>query len=234
MPGPYNTFTVEHFELYNLDSDIGETTDVSHQYPEVVAELNIIADSARNELGDKLKNQKGRGVRKPGRIIQKKTEVNNLASGKKITIKGEAGFEYAGQGDITLINGILGSYDFTDGEWLGFQGQDIEINIDLEKALPLNRIIVSALENQEAWIFSPGKMIFSVSNDGIDYKRIQVINSDSVQPKQEALVRKFIASVKDQNVRFVKIIAESIITCPPWHAGAGGKAWIFMDEVIVE
>ena len=34
--------------------------------------------------------------------------------------------------------------------------------------------------------------------------------------------------------RYVKVLALGQITCPPWHAGAGGKAWLFCDEIIVE
>ncbi|CAA6677567.1 MULTISPECIES: sulfatase [unclassified Lentimonas] len=38
--------------LYNLEADISETTDVAAQYPELVAQLTKLADSARADLGD--------------------------------------------------------------------------------------------------------------------------------------------------------------------------------------
>ena len=31
-----------------------------------------------------------------------------------------------------------------------------------------------------------------------------------------------------------KFIAETIGTCPAWHSGNGGKAWLFADELTVE
>jgi hexosaminidase len=34
--------------------------------------------------------------------------------------------------------------------------------------------------------------------------------------------------------RYVRVTAKTIGTCPAWHPGAGGKAWIFMDEIFVE
>ena len=76
-PGPTGTFTVKEPELYDLEKDIGETTDLGMQYPDVVEELKRIGDSARNDLGDKLRNIKGKGVRKPGRIRQEKTKREN-------------------------------------------------------------------------------------------------------------------------------------------------------------
>ncbi len=47
--------------LYNLEADIGETTDIADQYPEVVQRLTALADQARSELGDY--NRLGTGVR---------------------------------------------------------------------------------------------------------------------------------------------------------------------------
>ncbi len=51
-------------ELYDLDNDISETTDVSGQHPEVVERLLVLADSCRAELGDKLTEIEGSGVRR--------------------------------------------------------------------------------------------------------------------------------------------------------------------------
>jgi len=50
--------------LFNLDKDIGETTDVKKKYPEVVAKMNRLGEAMRTELGDN--RRKGGGQRKPG------------------------------------------------------------------------------------------------------------------------------------------------------------------------
>lgn len=55
-------------ELYNLQSDVGETTNVADQHPEVVEQLSRLADVARRDLGDSLHNITGAGVRPPGRV----------------------------------------------------------------------------------------------------------------------------------------------------------------------
>lgn len=66
-PAKYEQAKIE-LELFDLKNDVGETTNVYSQYPEVVARLNRHADQARTELGDKLSNMKGTGVRPAGRI----------------------------------------------------------------------------------------------------------------------------------------------------------------------
>jgi hypothetical protein len=40
--------------------------------------------------------------------------------------------------------------------------------------------------------------------------------------------------VDETKARYVKVFARNIGTCPPWHIGAGGKAWLFIDEITIE
>ena len=54
--------------LYDLKSDIGETTDVAAKHPEVVARLDKVAEAARKALGDKLTRREGNEVRPPGQL----------------------------------------------------------------------------------------------------------------------------------------------------------------------
>jgi arylsulfatase len=73
VPVPYSHRKLEKAELYDLVHDIGETTDVSAQYPEVVRQLEGEAEKARADLGDGLTKRPGSGHREPGRLEEKKT-----------------------------------------------------------------------------------------------------------------------------------------------------------------
>lgn len=53
--------------LYNLETDVGETTDVAAQHPDVVARLKELADKMRADLGDSLTNQSGKNRRPAGK-----------------------------------------------------------------------------------------------------------------------------------------------------------------------
>jgi arylsulfatase len=50
---------LEQLKLYNLAEDPSETTDLSSDYPEIVATINALADRKRAELGDDLTGVKG-------------------------------------------------------------------------------------------------------------------------------------------------------------------------------
>lgn len=54
--------------LFNLKEDIGETTDVKSEFPEILATMQRLADVARADLGDTRTGNKGSGVREPGRV----------------------------------------------------------------------------------------------------------------------------------------------------------------------
>ena len=55
-----------------------------------------------------------------------------------------------------------------------------------------------------------------------------------LKQSEEVLVRDLTVATGRGEARYVRIVARNVGTCPPWHPGAGGKAWLFVDEIIVE
>lgn len=70
-PAGYKQVKLDKPMLFDLDKDIGETTDVSAANPDVVARMQTHADAARAELGDSLTKAVGKGTREPGRVAEK-------------------------------------------------------------------------------------------------------------------------------------------------------------------
>ena len=68
IPATYESRTVEVSELYDLQNDIGETTNVAEKHAEIVKRLEDFAEKLREDLGDSLTQRKGKGVREPGRV----------------------------------------------------------------------------------------------------------------------------------------------------------------------
>ena len=70
-PAGYKQVKIEKPMLFDLEKDLGETTDVSAANPDMVAKLQKYANEARAELGDSLTKEVGKGVREPGRVTEK-------------------------------------------------------------------------------------------------------------------------------------------------------------------
>jgi arylsulfatase A-like enzyme len=54
--------------LYDLAKDPGEATNVAAEHPAVVARLQALAETIREDLGDSATKRPGKGVREPGRL----------------------------------------------------------------------------------------------------------------------------------------------------------------------
>ena len=63
-PGPRGPFPNA---LFNLDADVGETTDVSNRHPDIVERLQKLANQAREDLGDARREMEGKNRRPAGK-----------------------------------------------------------------------------------------------------------------------------------------------------------------------
>ncbi len=54
--------------LYDLEADIGETTNLAGKHPEVVNQLMVFVERARQDLGDSLTKREGKNIRPAGKI----------------------------------------------------------------------------------------------------------------------------------------------------------------------
>jgi arylsulfatase A-like enzyme len=66
-PVPYDQAQIG-LALFDLEQDVGETTDVKAKHPDVVARMQQAAERIREELGDTQPRRVGSGVRGPGRL----------------------------------------------------------------------------------------------------------------------------------------------------------------------
>ena len=67
MPGTLLRKEIE-LSLFDLEKDPGETTNVADQHPNIVKELMVFVERARDDLGDALTKRTGKNLRVPGGI----------------------------------------------------------------------------------------------------------------------------------------------------------------------
>ncbi len=164
------------------------------------------------------------------------SEFSLLKSGNFESIEFEYPFsqKYAALGNLSLGDGVFGSEEDYHNNWLGFEGVDMITTIDLGTEKMIHKVMVNFMNKVKSWIFLPEYLEIEISGKGKEFKLAgTAVNKIAPADKK---VRSFLFSVEFPKVktRFVRIKARNIEVCPEWHQGAGGKAWIFTDEIIIE
>ncbi|MCB9503814.1 MAG: sulfatase-like hydrolase/transferase [Deferribacteres bacterium] len=233
FPGPYGKGETG-LALYNLDTDIGERMNVIEQEPEIAQRLSELAEKIRYELGDRLTGIQGKEVREPGRHhVETIQKIEHRAVGKKILLGQEYGASYTGGGKNAVIDGLRGTTDFQDGTWQGYEGTDFGALVDLGKVQKLRHISVGFLQNQMSWIFLPSDVQIEISLDGQNFDVIHHVSTE-MQKDPKVKIQNNSIQLKAKPARYIRIYAKNAGVCPAWHSGAGGKTWIFVDEIVVE
>jgi hypothetical protein len=232
FPGPIAQIKVGQ-ALYDLATDIGQTRDVAPDHPDVATVLQALAETERTELGDALTGRTGRGVHEPGRLVPAGSRaIAHAGVGCVIQLADPPSPKYPGHGGPTLLDGERGSFDFHDGKWLGFEGSDFKAAVDLGGPGTVRRVACGFLEEQASWIFLLVRVDVAVSADRATYKPARMFVEKAVA-RRGPRVRDYAASIPRAPVRFVRVRAESIWTCPSWHIGASGKARLFVDGIMI-
>ncbi|MFL9838232.1 GH92 family glycosyl hydrolase [Flavobacterium sp. ST-75] len=150
-----------------------------------------------------------------------------------IEIKSKFNSMYHAGGPEGLIDGIEGTTNWRKGDWQGYQNQDFEAVIDLQKEIPVNTIDAGFLQDSRSWILMPVKVEYYVSDNNKDFTLVKTIETKT-DARQDNVIEHFTAELNNITARYVKVKAYNFGTLPQWHQGAGGQAFIFIDEITVK
>lgn len=141
--------------------------------------------------------------------------------------------KYPASGQFALVDGMKGSINFHDGNWQGFEGEDMEVVIELDTIQNIRQISVGVLQVPNFWIFYPDFISVEVSENGVDFEESIVVRNEVPLDQEGPIKQTLIINLEENNTRFVRAKAKNIKTCPDWHKGAGWNSWLFVDEIIV-
>ncbi len=141
--------------------------------------------------------------------------------------------KYAAKGAESLIDLEKGSKVFSDGKWLGFEGEHMTAVLDLGSKELVNKVAVGCLEDTGSYIFFPRSIEVLSSMDGLSYTSQQKITIPMASEPMPGHVKSFLLDFDQVSTRYLKIIVQGTLKNPDWHAAPGSKNWIFIDEVLV-
>ena len=191
-----------------------------YKEPFSIKESSIVQAYTADGLGGMSKPVTGTFIKKPNNYTIKLNSNYNRA--------------YHAGGANGLIDGILGSENWRKGDWQGYQSQDFEAVIDLQKNMKVSEISSSFLQDSRAWILMPAKVEYYVSEDNVNFSLIQTIDN-TINPKDDgSIIKSFDAKLPKTKARYIKVKAYNFGKLPEWHQGFGGDAFIFIDEISIK
>ncbi|MHC2992321.1 beta-N-acetylhexosaminidase [Pontibacter sp. HJ8] len=163
-----------------------------------------------------------------GKVSTRKLDVHK-AFAHSVELKHAPHRSYTAAGPLTLVDGQQATNSFTNGQWLGFLGTDVEAVIDLKEKQRINSITSSYLQTKNDGIHLPEQVEFAISKNGKKYKTVKVVTELTDKPGvfKETLT----AEVPNKKARYIKITAKNP---RPGSEKDKGKAWLFTDEIIVK
>lgn len=157
----------------------------------------------------------------------------HLAYKKKVKFISPDISKLANGADAMLTDGIRGSHEY-GYNWLSFQGQNLEVVIDLEEVKQVKRI-ESAYYQYGFWLrLFPKKVEYYTSEDGQRFTLASSVENTLPIDQYGGQQRDFIGEFAPRNARYVKVVAHTIGNTPGWHPGAGRPAVMLVDEIVVE
>ena len=141
--------------------------------------------------------------------------------------------QYSAGGLKALIDHQRGGENFRTGSWQGYYGVDLIATVDLGQPKRINRLAGSFLQEAYSWIWMPREVEYFVSDDGKKFRSVGKVKTDVPVDADGAFVQEMAVRPRT-NARYVKMVAKTIGICPEGHVGAGQKAWIFCDELVIE
>ncbi len=160
-------------------------------------------------------------------------DVTHAALDKPVEMAHRFAWIYSGSGDQALVNGLQAAPHYRDPSWQGYYGDDLVVTIDLGEPTLVKTVDSSFLQELAPGIFLPPVVEYLVSDDGSEFRSVAEITHTVPLESQGPLVHQFSAKLEDVRARYVRIRARNVKTIPAGHQAAGGKAWLFADEIRV-
>jgi len=167
------------------------------------------------------------------RAAAKAERTDHAAVGKPVTLAAMPSPNYPALGATSLTDGRIGEVDHASGLWLGFHADDLDATIDLGRSRPIRRLAARFLQATRVGIHPPRKVVFEISADGKTFTQVASVAVKDADKARGTTIHLVGSGPLRATGRYVRIRAVNLKTVPAWHPARGKKAWLFVDELLV-
>ena len=93
----------------------------------------------------------------------------NKATGRRIALNAAPTLKYTYGGASLLVDGYRGGPVYSNGAWIGFLNEPLDVTIDMQGAKPYSAVTVESLVEKGEWVFPPSSVGVYLSDDGREF-----------------------------------------------------------------
>ena len=142
--------------------------------------------------------------------------------------------QYLFKGASTLNDGLKGNSSYRSGRWIAFNGNDMDMTIDLQQPTEISSVAISVNIAKGDWVFDARNLSVEVSDDGKTFKKIASEEYPAMKETDKDGVVDHQLTFAPVTTRYVRVIASPEKTLPEWHGGKGKNAFLFVDEIKID
>ena len=158
----------------------------------------------------------------------------NKATGRRIALNAAPTLKYTYGGASLLVDGYRGGPVYSNGAWIGFLNEPMDVTIDMQGAKPYSAVTVESLVEKGEWVFPPSSVGVYLSDDGREFTEAALMSVPQETAGSPDGVKPFKVLFPETSARYLRVVARTVDPIPAWHGAAGQKAHMFVDEIIVE
>ena len=158
----------------------------------------------------------------------------NKATGRRIALNAAPTLKYTYGSASLLVDGYRGGPVYSNGAWIGFLNEPLDVTIDMQGAKPYSAVTVESLVEKGEWVFPPSSVGVYLSDDGREFTEAALMSVPQETAGSPDGVKPFKVLFPETSARYLRVVARTVDPIPAWHGAAGQKAHMFVDEIIVE
>ncbi len=146
----------------------------------------------------------------------------------------QPGPKYPGSGIPGLFDGLIGSSNPDNKQWMGFEGSDFDVAVDLGEVKEVKVLGLDVLQLPANRMFLPSAVEFYASADGKDYILLNTYypsQTDDLRLDGPVMLTR---NFDNLHTRYIRIKAINASSDPSLNSAGETKAWLLVSEVEIE
>ena len=160
------------------------------------------------------------------------------AGKRELVLKSEPDAPYNEYPKRKLEDGRIGNPANYHEGWVGFYGKPMKVLCEDYRSFNDSlEITLSFAHHPSQWVFMPQKVLVSYSTKGKKYSQPEEVMlpfDPTLKENDKPRVCILRHKIPNKKVKYIKIEAQPVEKLPEWHAAAGEKAWLMIDEIQVK